>query len=62
VELYHLADDPGELDDLSASRPGLSLRLARLLSDWESEYPAVKTVRVSDREVIKALRLLGYVE
>lgn len=62
AELYHLADDPGELDDLSASRPGLSLRLARLLSDWESEYPAVKTVPVSDREVIKALRLLGYVE
>ncbi|HIF63334.1 MAG TPA: hypothetical protein EYQ35_04150 [candidate division UBP10 bacterium] len=62
AELYHLADDPGELDDLSASRPGLSLGLARLLSGWESEYPAVKTVRVSDREVIKALRSLGYVE
>lgn len=62
AELYHLADDPGELDDLSASRPGLSLSLARLLSDWESEYPAVKTTRVSDREVIKALRSLGYVE
>jgi len=38
------------------------LGLARLLSGWESEYPAVKTVRVSDREVIKALRSLGYVE
>jgi len=62
AELYDLADDPGELDDLSESRPGLSLRLARLLSGWESEYPAVKTVRVSDREVIKALRSLGYVE
>jgi arylsulfatase A-like enzyme len=62
AELYHLADDPGELDDLSASRPGLSLRLARLLSGWESEYAAVKTVPVSDREVIKALRSLGYVE
>ena len=34
VEMYDLAKDPGEQDDLAAQQPGEAARLKRLLERW----------------------------
>jgi arylsulfatase A-like enzyme len=34
VELYHLPDDPAELDNIAARRPDVVARLRRLMAEW----------------------------
>jgi arylsulfatase len=34
IELYHLPDDPGELNNIAAERPEVVARLTRLMDEW----------------------------
>ena len=40
VELYNLAEDPGELNDLAEKHPGVTERLWKLLVDWQKKMNA----------------------
>jgi arylsulfatase A-like enzyme len=65
-ELYDLAADPDEIDNLASRRPahfsGLALRLREFLVDWEQRIPpSLEDVELSADEV-ELLRSLGYVE
>ena len=59
-ELYDLAQDPGEQDDLAARRPDDVARLSAALAAMRAaERTAVRTA--SDPQVAERLRALGYV-
>jgi arylsulfatase A-like enzyme/Tfp pilus assembly protein PilF len=60
VELYDLAEDPDELDNLARQRPAEVARLAAELEAWEAAGSAVSTLEV-DPETARELRALGYV-
>jgi arylsulfatase A-like enzyme len=36
IELYHLPEDPGELNNIAAERPEVTSRLMRLMDEWMS--------------------------
>jgi len=65
TELYDLAADPGERDDLAARRPDVRDALARRLDAWIAAHPAASTAP-SPADVapdkLRELRALGYVE
>jgi arylsulfatase A-like enzyme len=67
IELYNLAADPEELDDLAEIEPGLASELLReMLSFLGNRFPASSdptepASELSDAE-IEALRKLGYVQ
>lgn len=46
AELYHLAADPGELHDLSATRPEKLVELRTALRDWQTRMHATMPVEV----------------
>ena len=49
VELYRLADDPGELNDLSETRPGKLAELRTALRDWQKEMGATMPVEAGKK-------------
>ena len=49
VELYNLADDPGELKDLSKERPEKLAELRTALRDWQNEMGAAMPVEVGEQ-------------
>lgn len=64
-ELYDLADDPAEADELSARRPEVVERLAGMLEHWREAYDDVRapgSAATVDAERLAALRALGYAE
>jgi arylsulfatase A-like enzyme len=67
VELYHLASDPAEAQDLAGAHPGEVAQLRRELRAWIRSSQAVRRkappqpARVRD-ETRRALRELGYIE
>ncbi len=65
-ELFHLAVDPGELDNLIESHPAETQRLADYLAAWLNAVPMRMPSRPGamddlDPEFLKVLRSLGYV-
>ncbi|HOX25740.1 MAG TPA: sulfatase [Candidatus Krumholzibacteria bacterium] len=62
VELYHLAEDPAERNDLAAREPQVTQRMLARLDEVLAGLPAAegKTTALSDDE-IRRLRSLGYV-
>ena len=66
-ELYDLVADPGELEDLSASRPEVVTELSAPLQKWSrpwirQAYKLVENVDITDDETRARLRALGYIE
>ena len=62
-ELYDLAADPGEADDLSAARPGEAARLRALLDAELRERGIDRAAGLAtSREIQEQLRALGYLE
>lgn len=60
--LYHVASDPGELDDRAAAQPALCLELRGLIQDWLDRSlsgPIHEAVDARDRADMRAL---GYVD
>jgi len=64
LELYDLAHDPGELEDVSADYPDLARTLEQTASDWFSDCSALwrepEQIQDFDEEVRQQLRSLGY--
>ena len=60
-ELFDLADDPGERQNLVESRPDESAELAALVRAWADENPATPVAPVSPQDA-ERLRELGYVQ
>jgi arylsulfatase A-like enzyme len=62
-ELYHLAEDPLERTDLSASRPKMLLRMSEKMRALVESMPRARSqsVRLREKE-IEALRSLGYLK
>ena len=60
-ELYDLARDPGEKENLAASRGEDAARLAAALAAARSRQTATSAATASDPEVAERLRALGYV-
>lgn len=60
VELYDLASDPAELDNLAELRPTLSAELRAVLDDWLGGAPMTPAPEI-DPEMLEGLRHLGYV-
>jgi arylsulfatase A-like enzyme len=64
-ELYDLANDPGEREDLSASRPELLQRLQVMMERTLAQYrqgAAVGEMKVLDAVEEEAFRQLGYIK
>jgi arylsulfatase A-like enzyme len=63
VELFDLAEDPGETENLAAAMPAERDRLQAALASWLASTPVAKS-RVAEipEEKIEALRALGYIE
>lgn len=63
VELYHIAEDPGERHELSAARPEKLTLLLEQMRRLEEQMPLARsrTVKLREQE-IEALRSLGYVK
>lgn len=67
-ELYKLASDPGERDNLAEKRPSDRKRLSQELNAWVEGLPSEDTDVASkagsepDAETKKALRSLGYIQ
>jgi arylsulfatase A-like enzyme/Flp pilus assembly protein TadD len=61
-ELYDLAVDPGELDDLSAERPDEARRMREELAVFIQEHAAdqTATTRALEPELVQRLQSLGY--
>jgi arylsulfatase A-like enzyme len=62
-QLYDLAADPMEMENLAARRPGDCERLRALLEGMQTRYEsaAVEAGEQMDEETMRALRSLGYV-
>ena len=64
-ELYDLAADPGETNNLAASRPADAVKLAAAISDWRTKTAAfdgtAETARRLSPETLDKLRSLGYI-
>ena len=67
-ELYNLQEDPGELNNLYASKPQVAARLSRTLKEWsqpwvETAYkvPGITGIGV-DEKTLEQLRSLGYLK
>ncbi len=67
-ELYHLAADPGELDDLSGRAAGQTTRLGELLQEVDRWSAGIRQRVVEgelqelDPEIRRQLKALGYLE
>ncbi|HOD50324.1 MAG TPA: sulfatase [Candidatus Hydrogenedentes bacterium] len=62
-ELFHLEDDPGELQNLSGARPGDVARLRKFIEEWDAKTPRIAPKKAElSAEDIEALEDLGYVE
>jgi arylsulfatase A-like enzyme len=65
-ELFNLADDPGEKNDLAAARPGIAAELAGQLEAAITSMQAAESQPVNTEDlpehVIEQLRALGYLE
>jgi len=60
TELYNLAKDPGELDDVAAAHPKQTKRLVRKLLHWRRDA-GVESYEIDPKNV-ESLRALGYIE
>ncbi len=61
MELYDLAEDPGETADLAPSRPADVERLRAMLDDLMKRHPpAVETRESPTPRQLEALKALGY--
>jgi arylsulfatase A-like enzyme len=67
-ELYNLQEDPGELNNLYASKPQVAARLSRTLKEWsqpwvETAYKVPGTTGIGvDEKTLEQLRSLGYLK
>ena len=61
-ELYDLARDPGERQNLYTSSPEEGARLAKILDDWRSRHGGESRPRRIPLDVRQALEALGYAE
>jgi arylsulfatase A-like enzyme len=64
VELYDLAEDPGETRNLAGSWPAVELKMAERLKEWERRLEPRSTDTDEaeyDEETMERLRGLGYV-
>jgi hypothetical protein len=66
MELYDLAEDPGETRNLLGPSAAPALRetggrLARELAEWSQSANPLETIVENSPEVIEQLRALGYV-
>lgn len=59
LELYDLASDPGEREDLSGARPADVARLAGLIESWRG---GAVDIAVPDAENMERIKALGYIE
>jgi arylsulfatase A-like enzyme len=67
MELYDLAEDPGETRNLLGPGGGEALRqtsrrLARELAEWSQSAKPLEAIVENSPEVIEQLRALGYME
>jgi arylsulfatase A-like enzyme len=63
LELYHLAHDPREADNLAAGDDNMRNRLLREIMEFRKSLPETKAGKVDlTDEEIKRLRSLGYIE
>ena len=65
-ELYNLADDPDELEDLAAVQPervaALSARLEEIVASRSMSSTDIRTpLSLIDPETVENLRALGYI-
>lgn len=62
-ELFHLPEDPGELNNLASAMPEKVAALRHLIEAWEKEYPRGKARETSlTDDDIEALKSLGYLD
>ena len=62
-ELYHLPEDPDELNDLSGTRLHKVRELRAVAQEWDTgTTQAEETGKVLDEDDIRALESLGYIE
>ena len=59
VELYDLATDPQELQDVASVRPDDAQRLADILEKWRG---GALDIAVPDAENMERIKALGYIE
>jgi arylsulfatase A-like enzyme len=63
--LYHLVDDPGELDDIASERPGVAAFMGTLLEAWardaeaRSLFHSVLPLEPADEALLEGLGYLG---
>jgi hypothetical protein len=57
VELYHLADDPGEMHDVSTAYPKIAAQLGEELSAWKAENERLRTGLLRRRQSAASLDL-----
>jgi len=63
IELFDLAIDPGEHNDIAGQHPGLVSRFTEQLDAMELNSAAFETEQITlDEETIEKLRALGYIE
>jgi hypothetical protein len=62
VELYDLARDPGETENVAAAHPGRVAELGRLIGQVTTTGMRVHPGGKESDELIRALRSLGYVQ
>ncbi len=61
-ELYHLGSDPGELENLFASRPAVARRMTARLRQLDPFVREPFAAGAADTEAYERLKALGYVE
>lgn len=62
-ELYHIKNDPGELDNIIKKMPKKALQMQTKLEDWLSSFETVnsdKSISI-DKELEEKLKSLGYI-
>ncbi len=62
IELYDLAADPGEQQNLAAADPARRAALEAILDTWIANHPATGTRAPAATDRAEDLRALGYVE